>query len=223
MSDFKFKVNIMEYEKGWGHKLDRVEEFDTIDQAEIFIRDHNAKNNEPKTPDLYWVAERANYTPDPDYVIPELNCREYTEDEVRDMFMGHIRMLINYWDKETRKPTRREALEGFAHSFLVLLDGGSALPGFIVAPRPHADDKKFHQENGENWFPENHESNVKCDIGGYLHELLYVKQETNEPTLDLSKYAGTYSLEEAQAMIENMKKDIEDFKNQNLASAGPKK
>ena len=100
--------------------------------------------------------------------------KEFTEEEVRNQFLDHIRMLVDYWDKETSKQTQRERLDGLAFSILSAIDGSSvSLPAFILAPFSHEEDKKFHIEKGENYYPENHNSNVKCDIAGSLHDLYY--------------------------------------------------
>jgi len=98
--------------------------------------------------------------------------REYTEDEVREMFLRNVWNILNYWKNESRAETLDEKMEGFAFSFLVMLDGGSGnSPGFIVAPSAHEDDKEYNISEGENYYPQNHESDVKCDIAGYLHEI----------------------------------------------------
>lgn len=60
---FKFKVIIIESERGWGQKIDEIKSFDTMEEAEKFIKDHNAQNTEETVPDIYWRAERANYNP----------------------------------------------------------------------------------------------------------------------------------------------------------------
>lgn len=91
--------------------------------------------------------------------------RELTEDEVREQYLGLIQTYVRYWHNLPNK-TCRERMEGLAFSMLVILDGESGLPGFIVAPCPHQDDKEYHKDQGDNWFPENHKSNVKCDIAG---------------------------------------------------------
>ena len=49
-------------------------------------------------------------------------------------------------------------------SMLVLLDGGTELPGFSVTPDPHESDKEYNQEKGRNWFPDD------AEIAGCLHE-----------------------------------------------------
>lgn len=93
--------------------------------------------------------------------------REYTEEEIREKFIKHIWSIIRYWKNESRAQTIDEKMEGLAFSILVMLDGESGdMPKFVVSPDPHPDDKDYHIENGENYFPEN------CDISGFLHEVL---------------------------------------------------
>lgn len=100
----------------------------------------------------------------------EMMSREYTADEVRRQFIQHIRVMIDYWDKTNN--STRDKLEGVAFSILVALDGSAAaLPSFIVAPLPHPDDKQYHISNGENYYPQNDESSVNCNISGSLHEV----------------------------------------------------
>lgn len=101
-----------------------------------------------------------------------LAARELTEDEVRSALLRHVWHMIDFWEREDRCPGTREKLEGFAFSMLAALDGSStAVPGFVVAPRPHPDDRQYHADHDEDWYPENHDSDVVCDIGGSLHEL----------------------------------------------------
>jgi len=103
---------------------------------------------------------------------------EYTEDEVRQAFLEHVWQTIDYWDgaydQKVAQYACREKLEGLAFSLLAMLDGCSAdLPGFIVAPCPHPDDKAYLQGEGENWYPENHDTDIACDIGGGLHDIFH--------------------------------------------------
>ena len=99
---------------------------------------------------------------------------EYTKDEVRQLFINHVKEWVDYWHNESRKPDTKDKLEGLARSILVMLDGYSAgLPAFIVAPFPSPEDKEDSKENGENWFPENDDELVKCNIAGCLHDLFY--------------------------------------------------
>ena len=102
-----------------------------------------------------------------------IEVRELKEEEVRDNFIGSIRELVDYWDNVNEKDTRGK-LSGLAFSILVLLDGWHGdMPSFIVAPYPHIDDMKYHIEEGNNYYPDNNDSYVKCDISGCLHEMLY--------------------------------------------------
>ncbi len=64
--------------------------------------------------------------------------------------------MVEYWAALDMPEMAR--LEGLAFSILVALDGeAAAIPAFIVAPYPHPDDKHYHVENGENYYPENHD------------------------------------------------------------------
>lgn len=100
--------------------------------------------------------------------------REKTTEEIREEFLKHVRSLIKYWNSVEGKDSPKtclDRLEGLAFSIMVALDGGAmAVPGFIVAPSPHPDDKEYHISEGSNYYPENPE--VKGDIAGALHELL---------------------------------------------------
>jgi hypothetical protein len=99
--------------------------------------------------------------------------REKTEEEVRNEFLNHIRHLVKYWNTIDDRPSE-EKLNGLAFSILAALDGGAGgLCGFIVAPNTHEDDKQYHIDEGRNYYPENHNSDVKCDIAGSLHEFYY--------------------------------------------------
>ena len=108
------------------------------------------------------------------------NLRELTEDEVQENFLNAIRSLIQYWSSLRRYHRNGEddigwRVEGMAFSILSILDGESVdLPGFIIAPDPHPDDKEDDRESGENWYPENDKilSKVKANISGSLHGLL---------------------------------------------------
>ena len=101
-----------------------------------------------------------------------MDMHELTEAEVRERLLRKIWAIIDYWDKETRVSTTREKLEGLAFSILSTLDGSDiTLPAFIVAPDPHPDDREYRQQHGDDWFPENHTADIKCDLSGSLHEL----------------------------------------------------
>ena len=101
--------------------------------------------------------------------------KEKTEEEVKKEFLDHIRGVVHYWSKQEGTPLI-DKLNGVAFSILTALDGCANLPGFIVAPCPHEDDKEYHISSGDDYYPENHESNVRCDISGSLHDDFYQKR-----------------------------------------------
>lgn len=100
--------------------------------------------------------------------------RQYTAEEIRDMLIEHIWELIEYWEKEERRETSRSKLEGLAFSILSMLDGATLeLPAFALIADPHSEDKDYHIECGENWFPENDLKQINEPICFMLHEDFY--------------------------------------------------
>jgi hypothetical protein len=57
----KYKVNIWEYERGWGSKIDEVKEFDDLEYAINFVIGFNSCNNKEIVPDWYMVAKPVNF------------------------------------------------------------------------------------------------------------------------------------------------------------------
>ena len=55
----KVKVEVIESERGWGQKVDEVLEFDTLEEANDYIKKFNSGNNLPVTPDWYMYARLA--------------------------------------------------------------------------------------------------------------------------------------------------------------------
>lgn len=113
-------------------------------------------------------------------------CHELTTEEIRTRLLDQIRTYVDYWETipdHVLMPMRsvvRSRLEGLAFSILVILDGGAGMmPGFIVAPLPHEDDKAYCQAEGDDWYPPNADAgdHVVGDVAGGLHELLF-----NQPT-----------------------------------------
>lgn len=52
----KWAVELMEYERGWGSRLDETVYFDTEREANDYIKKFNAQNTAPTAPDWYMVA-----------------------------------------------------------------------------------------------------------------------------------------------------------------------
>lgn len=49
-----------ESERGWGQRVDERKYFETSDEADNFVKDFNAQNNEQTVPDWYMYAKRTN-------------------------------------------------------------------------------------------------------------------------------------------------------------------
>jgi len=105
----------------------------------------------------------------------ENTSEEYTIEKVQDHFLSTLKRAVQHTYRDGPENTL-DKLELLAFCFLCMLDGvQDGVPAFIVAPFPHKDDKQFHIDYGENYYPENHEiiDDIKCDIAsdGDLHEL----------------------------------------------------
>ncbi len=87
--------------------------------------------------------------------------REYTAEEVREMFIKHIIAMIGYWNGEGNSnvnpnESSRYKMEGLVHSILVTIDGGcGGIPAFDLVCKPHPDDKEYLKSQEEDWYPEN--------------------------------------------------------------------
>ena len=54
---YRYRVDIIESERGWGQKVDDIKFFDSEDEAKAFVRDYNKDNNLPQVPDWYMYAD----------------------------------------------------------------------------------------------------------------------------------------------------------------------
>lgn len=54
------RVHIIESERGWGQRVDEVKEFETLEEANAYIREFNSYNTSPTVPDWYMVAVLIN-------------------------------------------------------------------------------------------------------------------------------------------------------------------
>ena len=96
--------------------------------------------------------------------------RQYTDDEIKEIFLQHIWEILYYWENLKEAPAVHDKLTGLAFSILAMLDGcAGMIPAFQVIPMPHPDDKQFAVNNHDNWYPQS--LHYPHDIGGRLHEL----------------------------------------------------
>ena len=104
-------------------------------------------------------------------------CREYTKEEMREKFLKNIESIVRYWSDVNLNPKRdniKYRCEGVGFSIMGLLDGcNCGMPSMLLIPYPHPDDKQFHIENNENYYPEPTQEMLEADIGGGLHEELF--------------------------------------------------
>ena len=53
-----YQVDIVEYERGWGSRIDETLYFDDEAEAKKYVKDYNEKyNTAPSAPDWYMVAQ----------------------------------------------------------------------------------------------------------------------------------------------------------------------
>jgi hypothetical protein len=52
-----FRVDLIEYERGWGSKIDDTLYFDNEAEARKYAADFNARNCDNEVPDWYMIAE----------------------------------------------------------------------------------------------------------------------------------------------------------------------
>jgi len=107
--------------------------------------------------------------------------RELTGDEVRDIFLDRVWEMVDYWNEESRVTNPRDKLSGLAFSILAMLDGSNiGIPAFRICPDPHPDDKEYRREQGENWFPDNADVELKGEITTLpLHEFFHQRDPRN--------------------------------------------
>lgn len=98
--------------------------------------------------------------------------REITNEEARELFLAHVRDIVDYW-RNCSNTSIEAATNGVAFSILSLLDGESGMmPAYEVIPSPHPDDRKFRGSEGEDYYPE---PSLENNIAGQLHERFFKK------------------------------------------------
>jgi len=103
--------------------------------------------------------------------------REYTEEEVRALFLDQVRVYTRDTIRQANdgEITWERAVWLAVFSTLVCIDGEAAmLPSFALIPCPHMDDKEYNRKHGDNWYPVPEAGSMAfaCDISGPLHEEL---------------------------------------------------
>lgn len=164
------------------------EELERIKQSNMFVHRKKQQLAElleimalefriPLFPNEDFIEEHKDIMDVFDEIATECNAlrvpKEKKMEEVREEFLEHVRDMVDYWHDVPNK-TEKEKLNGLAFSIMAALDGCSVdIPGFIVAPLPHETAKQYHMDNEEDYYPENHNSEVNCNISGELHDHYY--------------------------------------------------
>jgi len=52
-----YRVDLIEYERGWGSKIDETLYFDNEEEAREYVKNFNARNTATTVPDWYMVAD----------------------------------------------------------------------------------------------------------------------------------------------------------------------
>ena len=53
---YRWRVDIIESERGWGQKIEDTKFFDSETEAKKFVKDFNSKNDKDYVPDWYMYA-----------------------------------------------------------------------------------------------------------------------------------------------------------------------
>lgn len=56
MAKYKWRVDVIESERGWGQKIDSTKFFKTESEAVKWVKEYNAENNLPYVPNWYMYA-----------------------------------------------------------------------------------------------------------------------------------------------------------------------
>lgn len=155
-------------------------------RKELFNKGYNVSEMKVSTY-LYELAKENNweqkYNGDFDefsFPIPKYVSKEKSEEQVKKEFINKVQEYIDYW-VGIKSQNIRECANGVAFSILNIIDGTIGdLPKFILAPNPHIDDKQFLIKNNEDYYPENNNSKIKCDISGDLHTLFTTSKKEEQ-------------------------------------------
>ena len=52
-----YRVDLIEYERGWGSKIDETLYFDNEEEAREYCKEFNSKNTATTVPDWYMIAD----------------------------------------------------------------------------------------------------------------------------------------------------------------------
>lgn len=97
-------------------------------------------------------------------------AKQKTIYEIKIDLMKQLNRIAKIWIKMSDKNIK-EKVNGAISSTLLLLDGESILPKFIIAPDPEKGDKEYNVKEKCNYYPVNYDKRVRGNISGNLHEM----------------------------------------------------
>lgn len=106
-----------------------------------------------------------------------IHQKKYSAAEVRELFLQHIRGIIDYWGQQ-HPNDGKEAASGVAHSFCAAIAGCTiGLPGFYLVPMGNDEDNEYYLNSGQRPWPivPKAIADSLCDIGGGLNSYLYAE------------------------------------------------
>ena len=78
---------------------------------------------------------------------------QYTQKQVREIFLSYCESLVDEW-ANIKRDTVKEQLSGLLFSILAMLDGeGDGLPAFELIPAPHPNDQEYLDSHGKDYWP----------------------------------------------------------------------
>jgi hypothetical protein len=93
--------------------------------------------------------------------------RAYTAEEMRAMFLDHLRGLAASVARDEGDCADR--LDRLIFAILCVFDGvADGLPAFALTPQPHPDDAAFCRDEGQHWWPDDVDI---ADGPRHLHEM----------------------------------------------------
>lgn len=101
------------------------------------------------------------------YSKPVKSLREYTTEEVQQIFIKQMRAMAHNWASEHNRHGKsvEYCLDGLLHSFAAVCSGATLpLCSFALIPTPYLSDRDYHITQGDKWFPFNDDNNLDCDI-----------------------------------------------------------
>lgn len=106
--------------------------------------------------------------------------RAKTPEELRDDFFHVVAALARYWAETAPVESPMARCEGLVFSIMNIFDGTNmTLPAIDLVMHPHPDDKKYCEEEGDDWVAEG--TVINADV--MMHEL-WIDYQRRQPVFE---------------------------------------